>query len=118
MPTPLFTLPDLINRLQSCTPIIQYSSVGLLYAATGLSVGLYEVPGVGMTYWDGEHFNPYLPRGGNTSYYDDGFALDRTGPYIVDTYATHLVGNHDPLFNNNSDSPLDMDVGTSPWTAL
>ena len=118
MPTPLFVLPDIINRVETCTPIIQYSSVGLLYAATGLSVGLYEVPGIGMTYFDGTHFSPHLSLGANVSYYDDGFAMERTGPYIVDVYSSHLVGDHDPLFNNDSQSPLDMDVGTSPWTIL
>jgi hypothetical protein len=41
--------------------VVAYASVSELYAEIDLAVGYYEVSGVGITYWDGAEFFPYLP---------------------------------------------------------
>ena len=55
---PLDTTPPCIITASGVTT---YATVAELYVEVGLATGYYEVSGVGITYWDGVTFFPYLP---------------------------------------------------------
>jgi hypothetical protein len=58
---PVDTTPPCIITASGVTT---YATVAELYGEVGLATGYYEVPDVGITYWDGVTFFPYLPYGG------------------------------------------------------
>lgn len=97
----------------SAAAVTEFATVQELNAATGLSPGYYSVPNVGVTYWDGVSFFPFLTtsRMGTGMEISDSRSVEAVGQYSFPDAGADL------LAIPSGSTLTDMESGL-PWSTV
>jgi len=90
---PVDTTPPCIITASGVTT---YATVAELYDEVGLATGYYEVPDVGITYWDGVTFFPYLPLSAPVDLTQDvtiGYSVGVVNAVFAEPLSTTIDGS-------------------------